>query len=275
MMTRVLPPLMLNSLPKAGTHLLSRLFEYLPLYTHSGVVLSNETAKGHEDDRSDIKLGVTSPKRINPSAFTEVMRELNYSQYHYGHLPYSKETDEILTQLGVKMVVLLRDPRAVVCSNVHFILKNKHHELHDTFTALPNFNAQLKTAIVGFDRTQNARKELLSINQCYASIAKWGTDANKKLIFFEDLIGARGDGDELSQRKTVSEILSYVGYPYTNDDLTKLCDQIFSESSPTFSRGRVEGWRMDFTPELEQYFNDNAGDSFKMHQQLRQKHTAD
>jgi hypothetical protein len=43
------PPLVLNSLPKAGTHLLLRVFKGLPAYKPAGVEISRKIVQDRED----------------------------------------------------------------------------------------------------------------------------------------------------------------------------------------------------------------------------------
>jgi hypothetical protein len=217
---------------------------------------------GAEDGSSQIRIGVTSPKGMKRSAFTALMGKLENNHFHYGHLPYSIEMAEIFTQMSIKLVVLARDPRAVVCSNVHFILKHKHHQLFEIFRSLPDLESQIKLAIKGFEKTkQTNNQELLSIDTCYKSIIDWATYTDSPLILFEDLIGSQGGGNQELQQHTINKLINYIGCELSSEQVDAISKQLFSETSPTFYRGTIDGWREDFSPNLEEYFNIHAKQS--------------
>lgn len=264
-----LPPIILNSVPKSGTHLLTRVFEILPEYNYSGTILATELACGHEDPESPYTVGVSTPRGIQADYFTQLMADLQPGQYHYGHIPCTPANLDILKKYGIRMVTLLRDPRALVCSFVHFILWLPTHPLKPAFEEIPILQDQIKLAIRGIKaKSIDDPASLLPISTCFKSIADWANWDGCSIVAFEELVGPKGGGSADRQQQAVNRILSHIGYPAEAPGRANLAEQLFAETSATFRKGQITGWQDDFTEDVSDYFNLHAGDSLDQFQRL-------
>lgn len=263
------PRLILNSLPKSGTNLLSRVFSELPGYSRSGTALTYATAEGHEDDSSGLFVGVSTPRGIQRDYFATLMRDLEPGHYHVGHLPYSQEARDIFNELGFRMIVILRDPRAVVCSFVHFILSRKEHVLYPSFADEPRPEARIELAIRGFPPSpRSSNLGLLPIADCFKSVADWTSWPGALAVSFEELIGPRGGGTVEDQAKVLHRMLEHVGYASGEVDTRALGGSLFSETSITFRKGQIDEWRNEFTADLEACFDKYAGAALQDYRSL-------
>src|SRR3990170_669209 len=100
------------SLPKAGTHLLERaLLLHSPLYRALLPTLNEENLENH-------------------GGFPKILARLRPGQVLVSHLPYKPEWHEAIRQAGVKTVLIKRDPRDIIVSNMFYTKKRTDHRLH-------------------------------------------------------------------------------------------------------------------------------------------------
>ncbi len=76
------------------------------------------------------------------------------------------------------------------------------------------------------------------------------------MVRFEELIGARGGGDDDTQARTIRAIYDHLGVEPRH---ARLSERLFSSASPTFRKGQIGSWRESFDPELEALFEREAG----------------
>src|SRR5690349_21896522 len=96
------PKVILNSLPKSGTHLAETLFFNLPLIRHYGgrtIMINN-----HDDS---LKSGIKKIQRLKKGQFAPA------------HIQYNDETNNFFVREDIKVVQIIRDPRDIVIS--HFL----------------------------------------------------------------------------------------------------------------------------------------------------------
>jgi len=91
-----LRPVLSNSLPKAGTHLLEGILEELPGLRNAG----RRTLVEHRE---------LDPRRMRTGAF------------YNAHLPWTAARQEQLRASGVIVLFLIRDPRDMAVSRMHYV----------------------------------------------------------------------------------------------------------------------------------------------------------
>jgi mRNA-degrading endonuclease RelE of RelBE toxin-antitoxin system len=85
---------------------------------------------------------------------------------------------------------------------------------------------------------------------------------NVLIVRFEDLVGAKGGGNDDVQRKTIKKIANHIQVPLDPQRLEEIQSILFGNegiSSATFRTGSIDAWRNDFNPELHELFNKNYG----------------
>jgi len=125
-----MPKVIANSIPKAGTNLLVR-----TLYL-----------SGHLYRRFQKTLYSNSLEDL-----LKQLRRVQCGEMLPAHLHYDVGYQDILDMFGFKKLLMVRDPRDIALSNVHYIThKDKSHPLHDYFkNHLKNDNERLLVSIQG------------------------------------------------------------------------------------------------------------------------------
>jgi len=223
------------SLPKAGTHLLERALCLHPrLYRKLWPTISDENiGRWHGLD------GLLP--RVRPG------------QIVASHLRYRAEYPALLASHRVRGVFLVRDPRDIVVSQVHYVTARQDHRAHELLASLPDLKSRIRVAIEG-----DAHHKVASIGERLERFAGW-LDA-LLVVRFEDLIGQTGGGDARLQRNAVASIYRHLGMDVDPTLLDSICVNLYSPDSPTFRRGAIGGWRSAFDDELTALFDEVVGD---------------
>ena len=224
------PSVLVVSLPKAGTHLVERAVCLHPrLYRQLRRTLN--------------------PENVGPEGLDGVLRTLRPGQVAVAHLPFDPAYPSLLE--GVRTLFVVRDPRDMAVSLAHYIEGRGDHPLHFAYGERPDERSRIELAILG---DAEARPPAPSLESLLAGFAGW-LESGALVVRFEDLIGARGGGDDDDQARTLREIYDYLGVELAPG----VGKRLFSSASPTFRKGQIGGWRQSFDPELEALFEREAG----------------
>lgn len=233
------PRILANSVPKAGTHLLTRCLSMLPGITDSGV-----RCRGHVVDGSL----ETQLRKVGGGCFIPV------------HLTYSDERAQLLTYLGFKMALIIRDPRDIVVSHFHYVTYgSRRHRLHAHYTSLPDDQTRLMVSITGVPEPQpNPKIRLLDIDRRCRGFLAW-EDHGACVVKFESLVGPHGGGSYEVQRLEIERLVEHIGVQLDGVDIERIASRVYDPSSSTFRKGSVGDWKNQFTPEHKAAFKRIAG----------------
>ena len=117
-----------NSIPKAGTHLLTAELAGFPQIGNSWCHI--ETRRVNRFARDGERLAEVE---IDVQRFAREYKNVRKGQFFTGHIPYQDDLIEYLISDHVKSMFILRDPRDLVLSNLYYILGLKRHYLHSFF----------------------------------------------------------------------------------------------------------------------------------------------
>lgn len=232
------PKALCVSLPKAGTHLLERALCLHP-QLHRRIMPT-----------------VSADNVGRWGGFDRMLARLRPGQVIVSHLHFRPDYLPSLEHRGVGAIFLMRDPRAIVVSQTHYVAKRSDHRLHEAFMRLPE-PQRLRLAIVG-----DPDIEMPSIAARLDSFAGWLT-SGALVVRFEDLVGPAGGGERSTQEATVAAIYRHLSLSVDETLLERVCDRLFSSSSPTFRSGSSQGWKESFTPELGSLLAEIVGDRAK------------
>ena len=225
-----LPRVLVVSLPKAGTHLVERAVCLHPrLYRRL--------------------LPTLNPENVGDDGLAGVLRVDRPGQVLVAHLPFDPAYPQLLA--GVKTFFVVRDPRDIAVSLAHYIESRGDHPLHFAYSERPDARSRIELAILG---DAAARPPAPSLESLLRGFAGW-LDSGALVVRFEDLIGARGGGDDETQARTIEAIYGYLGL----EAPPRLGERLFSSASPTFRSGQIGGWRDSFDPALEALFEREVG----------------
>ena len=224
------------SIPKSGTHLLERALCLHPALYRKLL----PTVSGENVGKWGGVPGLV--ERIRPG------------QVVISHLRHSEQDERTLAEAGLRGLFMVRNPRDLVVSQIHYVTKRTDHRLHDLFRALPDARARLRTAITG-----DAGAGLPSIAERLSYFQGW-LSSGLLVVRFEDLVGASGGGDADRQGDLLRAIFEHLGVDARTPRVEAVARRLFSADSPTFRSGQVGSSRDFFDDELEDLFRRTIGD---------------
>lgn len=229
------PRILVNSIPKCGTHLLERTLQSFPGLRHSG----RRTLWDWD------ALGVDT---------RTALARIGRGQFALAHLPAFAELFPWLEQVGIRALFVIRDPRDILVSYSRYVTAERTHPAHAHFAALPDDAARLLAAIDGVAGVVSPIDELLR------RYAGWLEPGRALVVRFEDLIGPRGGGDSTRQLETVRRIAGFLELELPERTLGAIAHRTFSTRSSTFRSGQAQRWRESFAVEHVRAFKARAGD---------------
>lgn len=260
------PVLFANSFPKSGTHLLTQVlggFARIGLAVVSGLpaVVTFDGFSGRQRSREEI---LADLERFLPG------------DIGYGHVHAFPEAIHLLTQSRFATYFILRDPRDVVLSHVHYIADMAPAHIHHRYyhEVLQTFEERLSASIQGASiamlqaafptSPENREKATLpqeplpDIRARFEPYLGWLDRSEVLTLRFEDFVNERST--------TIERILDHAiqrGFELTRqraEAVQILENHIDPTRSPTFRSGKSGGWRQAFNHEHRRLFKDIAGD---------------
>jgi hypothetical protein len=241
------PVLFANSFPKSGTHLLTQVlqgFTRLGPAVESGLpaVVTYRGDTGRERQPGEIMADLD---RLLPGDIA------------YGHLHALPQAVELLCQPGFAAFFILRDPRDVVVSHVHYVTDIEPDHIHHAYytQVLKDFDQRLHTSILGLPDDSIPFPD---IYQRFAPYLGWLERLKVLCLRYEDFLQDR--------ERTLGMIFDHAiqrGFPTAKDrqaGIQALSGSIDPQRSPTFRSGKIGGWQSQFSPENKALFKQVAGD---------------
>src|SRR5947209_8789423 len=192
------------SIPKSGTHLLERALCLHPALYRKLVPTISGANVGRFGGLSSLA------RRIRPG------------QVVVSHLRHSEQDERTLSDAGVRGLFMVRNPRDLVVSQIHYVTKRTDHRLHALFSALPDPRARLRKAILG-----DQAAGLPSIAERLAYFEGW-LGSGLLLVRFEDLVGSSGGGDEARQRDLLRSVFGHLGVDAGPERVAAVAERLFS-----------------------------------------------
>ncbi|MGH2787263.1 MAG: sulfotransferase domain-containing protein [Actinomycetota bacterium] len=250
------PRVLINSLPKAGTHLLTSLLRHVPGMIHSGrhfVFDDFRTTMERPPLWGDVL-------EVDWQRLEVTLAALNKGQFMTAHCPAERELLMMLDKLDFKTLFIIRDPRDIVVSSAFYIARLERHIMHGRYKQLfSTDDERIMATITGFPADANGRGAE-SIGSKLVRYMEWLKAPRVHTCRFESLIGPAGGGDRDGQQSEVEGILRYLDRPNGPKDVGLLADHVWSQRSPTFRRGLIGDWRNHFSDEHKAAFKELAGE---------------
>ena len=256
--------ILVNSLPKSGTHLLTRAVELFGYHDYAENIKKSEQKTPVNFDYREVKnalnqtslkaqgaisIGSLSPLYVSPSVFQQWLEPVQPKEYIVGHISYSPSLFPLLTDLNYRHLFIIRDPRAVLPSLLSFILNPqgipKKHFLEADLKQMSQ-DQRLDFILEG-GYAAKAATTVKSFAQVYRDMLNWRKESSCLIIRFEELVGELGGGSKEKQKQAVKNIATYLQHPFDDRIINKL-DTIYNPSSPTFRLGQVNSWKSSMPP---------------------------
>jgi hypothetical protein len=248
------PRVLLTSLPKAGSHLLTSVLRRLPKMMFSGIHASLadfRSTTGRNGSRGSVE--------VDWSQVRAVLASVRDGQFVTAHFPMRSQLALLLEELDYTSILLLRDPRDVVVSHAFYVLKSPRHFLHERYTsALQNSDERLMASITGLPPDDSGRG-LISIARRLDGYMGWLQDPRTHVTRFERLVGRDGGGDPVEQREEILAVARAVDREVSDGTAEKLGVEVWSPRSSTFRKGSIGDWINHFNAEHKAAFKDLAG----------------
>lgn len=228
---RASPPVLGNSFPKSGTHLLLQILEALPLHNYGTFIASTPSRPFRERSPASIK------RKIEALAPGELA---------LGHLFHGPDVSRWLAERQVVHYFILRDLRDVAVSEAFYLTyMNRWHGMHRYFSrVLRTDDERILCAITGVAR-EECGYDYPDIGRRFQRYAPWLTDPTVHAIRYEDLhyrseltIEGIVHFYEERTRSTIDRGLFH----------TRLRHTLAPQKSHTFRRGEPGNWRTVFRP---------------------------
>lgn len=240
------PILFANSFPKSGTHLLTQ-------------VMQGFTRIGPAVD-SGLPAVVTfegNTGRARPSV--EILHDLGRllpGDIAYGHIHALPAAVDFLCRPHVAAYFILRDPRDVAVSHVHYVAEMEPGHIHHRYyQQLENFDEQLSVSILGIPGEDAPFPD---IGKRFTPYTGWLQHPEVLTLRYEDFITGR----DAELGKVLDHALARGFELMVNRQtaLETLAASIAPSRSPTFRSGKIGGWRKSFNDKNKRLFKEIAGD---------------
>lgn len=239
-------PILLGiSFPKSGTHLLDQILLGFSLVAPFSRRLHSFYAQFDGD---------TGRKRSSAetAAWLQSLHPLDVASAHLFSTP---ETLQRVLKPEFVPYFIFRDPRDVVVSHVFYVTDMEpNHVHHAHYQSLPDFDARLKTSILGI---ADSPVEFPNIAGRFAPYLGWLDCPEILPLHFEQLI--------LDRTTALNRIIDHFLARFSLTTrraliLDALETSINPKKSPTFRSGKTGEWKKYFKDEHKAIFKEVAGD---------------
>lgn len=242
-------PVFANGVPKCGTHLLCKTLSLVPglicggrwQYFNNSVDVANHHLEATYKRLSRIPKGM----------------------FLYGHLVPQKDVVAFLKEKGWRTILIIRDPRDLVCSHAFYALEDSYRYSTYYQEVLDDIDDRLMTSIKGLSARHvnpgSERVPLFDIDRRYRSFLPWLKEELNLVVRFEDLIGPKGGGDLQRQHEAIWQILAHIHVGASAGMVERIANNLFG-GTITFRKGKTHAWQQRFTEEHISVFKEIAGD---------------
>jgi len=244
---RGVPVLFATSFPKSGTHLLTQVLEG---FTRVGpAVISGLPAVVTYS-------GDSGRTRAEPEILADLHR-LKPGDIAYGHVHATPAVSDVLCQPGWAAYFMLRDPRDVVISHVHYVTEMEPGHIHHRYYTqeLKSFDERLLVSILG---RPESNIEFPDIAHRFQPFLGWIDRPEVLALRFEDFTQDQPAGIRQALQHAVDR--GFLLEVPLEQAVSLVLQHLDPRRSPTFRRGKAGDWREVFTPRHKEVFKEVAGD---------------
>jgi hypothetical protein len=238
------PPVLADSFPKSGTHLVNQIVDGLPAATNYGAFLASMTSSFRFRERPIANVS----RLIGGIVPGEIVR---------AHLFYEPQYAADLRRKNVVHYFAYRDPRDIAVSEAHYLREmNRWHRLHRHFAALDSIGDAITLSITGFD-PPIPEIDYPNIAARFARYAGWLANDECMAIRFEDLVS---DQQPAIIRRMAEFYSQHCATPIDVEAYAaRMISCVAPHKSHTFRSGKKAGWAREFSDEHRRLFDQVAG----------------
>jgi hypothetical protein len=248
--------IVINSIPKAGTHLLEKAVRLMPGCHPAQLHLEQFT---WPDFKTVDAAQVNSIRahRLSLDELQQGLRGIQRGYYATAHFIFQQDLAELMADMGIKMLFIVRDPRDIALSFAKYVAREESHYLFEYYQTLGE-EERIMTAIVGTVDIVAHAPRLFNIKVAVNNMLPWRLQSNVYTTSFEKLIGAAGGGSDAAQLAELRNMARHIKAPCSDRQLRHIAGQLFGGTT-TFRKGTIGDWRRQFTAEHKRAFKEIAG----------------
>lgn len=245
--------LLINSLPKSGTNMVSKLANLMNLsYTNIGIASSSVLGKysvlkslirGPFFCPAIIRVGVDTSACVRESWITQTFSKIKSGSYATGHTPYSDQLMNLLTDLRIRVIQVVRDPRDVLVSWSHYVASQPWHFAYAAY-ADRSFEDCCRFTLYG---GRVGKIYIEGFTSILRAVEGWLLNPKVLVIHYENLVGESGGGSRKAQSDTIRQFAEFVGCKSVQIDT---CADALYGGTPTFRKGKIGSWKSELGTEL-------------------------
>lgn len=179
------------------------------------------------------------------------LKKVNCGQYASGHVPYSDKLFSLMAGNDIRVVQVIRDPRAVILSWAYYVPTQKWHYSYDALAG-KDIEERISFLLSG---GRSVKYYIESFSSVMRSIEGWLENKNVLTMKFEDLVGVRGGGNSIKQHAVIEEFLKFIG---VSVDENHIMNKIYGGTS-TFRKGQIDSWKDELSPNIIHDLNKKLG----------------
>lgn len=236
----------INSLPKSGTNMVSKLVELAGMeYSDLGVAstsvlgrhaFAKSLLRGVLPGAEMVRVGLDTSVCVRKGWVVSAISKLQQGSYATGHLPYSDQLLSIFTKTGIRVIQIIRDPRDVLVSWVKYVDKEGWHYAHPMLAGRSH-EEQVRFILYG---GQAPTVYVEGFRSVLRNVDGWLECPNVLVVRYEDLVGPEGGGSRDVQKSEIFKIMEFLGLSV--NDTNPLADALYG-GTHTFRSGQIGGWR--------------------------------
>ncbi len=275
--------IIVNSVPKSGTHLLMKALELMPGIRRApiefgrqrrellllclgtcpslrAVILPQLQAQKYHFQAGTVNtvaIDVDSPFYLPETAIRRIIHLIHPGWFAMGHMPFSDTMAKIVTEEKVRMITILRDPRDVILSHANYLGHKKTHYMYSLYRELSMEN-RIMTSIRGVSANDH-HPPLANIRERLEGVMAWKSHASGYMTCFEKLIGPQGNGTQKAQISELRAIANHLDIQLDTEHLNKIAQGMYG-GTRTFRKGTSGRWQKVFGKEHREACKELIGD---------------
>lgn len=200
------PKVFINSIPKAGTHLVTTILDQIPGLMHSRLHVETWriSTEKHRQPLSEFAL--------DKDAFIRELASVRPGQFASGHIPWHKSVLETLKEQGFQTIFVTRDPEAILRSRFHYITGLRRHPLHrqlmEDYESDEARWAALRNGMPDRGEDKPGTDSYVQYLEAFSGWTRQAQDDQFQIIHFEDLVGEQGGGSDALRIATLDQLAS-------------------------------------------------------------------
>lgn len=247
-----------NGIWKSGNNLLMKLCDKIGIpVTGFGVASSSilgqgfffrKMIRGFGYSKRSVSVGLDASVVVSEKWLEKKLTTLSGSCVG-GHSAYSDSLLRLLVRENYKPIQIVRDPRDIIVSFAHWIIKRPDYYAHKAFSNM-SLEERMLNLITGFESKDFYHESFATVlDRSFGWITR---PENVLVIRFEDLVGEHGGGTIESQHRAISDVLKWIGCDVV--ETNSIATELFGDT-PTFRKGKIGGWEDEFTPAVNDAFS--------------------